>query len=43
MDWEGVAKSWPTVLLVYLRTREMVVGVDWKAEDEKVVATDMLS
>ena len=45
MDREGVAKSWPTVLLVCLRTREMGVGVDWKAEgkDEKDVATDVLS
>ena len=49
-DREGTAKSWPTVLLVCLRMREMGVGVvqlgvDWKAEgeDEKDVATDVLS
>ena len=45
----GTAKSWPTVLLVCLRMREMGVGVvqlgvDWmvEREDGKDVATDVL-
>ena len=45
----GTAEPWPTVLLVYLRMREMAVetvqlGVDWLVEKEngEDVAIDVL-